>query len=517
MMGAASRTVLALTAMSAGAALLSVELTAQAAPTRDGEEVAAYVGSHRAQIVRELVTLLSVPNVASDSINIRKNAELIRVMMERRGIRTRLLETGGPPMVFGELDVAGASRTILFYCHYDGQPVDPSRWIGHAPFEPVLRAGRLEDAPQILEMPAEGGALDPEWRIYGRSASDDKAPIVAILTALDALAAADLRPTWNLKFLFEGDEEAGSPHLGSVMREHRGLLAADLAVFADGPAHPAGRPTVVLGVRGIVTVELTVFGPAMPLHSGHYGYWAPNPAERLAELLASMQDDDGRVTIEGWYDDVTPLEEAERAALERLPDDEDERRLLGISESEGGGRSRWEMVTLPSLNVRGLRSAWVGPEARTIVPERAVASLDFRLVRDVKPQDQVARFLHHLERRGYHVVNEEPDPATRFEYPRLAMVTATQGYPAVRTPIDDPDVGRVIEAVRRATGEEPIVIPTLGGSVPGYLFPERLSAVFVNLPTVNPDNNQHSPNENLRLGNLFDGVAIYAAVMRMPL
>jgi acetylornithine deacetylase/succinyl-diaminopimelate desuccinylase-like protein len=175
------------------------------------------------------------------------------------------------------------------------------------------------------------------------------------------------------------------------------------------------------------------------------------------------------------------------------------------------------MVTLPSLNVRGLRSAWVGQEARTIVPERAVASLDFRLVLDVKPEDQVARFLHHLERRGYHVVDEEPTPATRFEYPRLAMVTATRGYPAVRTPIDDPDVGRVIEVVRRATGEEPIVIPTLGGSVPGYLFPEELSAVFVNLPTVNPDNNQHSPNENLRLGNLFDGVAIYAAVMRMPL
>ncbi|MFQ5678193.1 MAG: M20/M25/M40 family metallo-hydrolase [Gemmatimonadota bacterium] len=473
-----------------------------------------YVRNHEKAIVERLMAFLSIPNVAVDLPNMRRNAEQVERMLRLRGAETRLLQTGGPPLVYGEIRSPASTVTVLFYAHYDGQPADPSRWVGHEPWEPILRAGPLESHPEPIPIPPTGEAIDRNWRVYARSASDDKAPIVALMTALDGLRDQELRPTANLKFLFDGEEEAGSPHLAAAMRTHRSLLAADVAIFADGPVHPSNAPTLALGVRGIVTVELTVYGPRRPLHSGHYGNWAPNPAERLAELLASMQDDSGRVTIEGWYDDVRPLSAADRAALAHLPDDPAELDALGVPEPEGDGRSRWEMVTLPSFNVRGLRSGWVGGEARTIVPDRAVASLDFRLVRDVRPEAQVARFLRHLRRRGYHVIEEEPDEAARRAHPRLARVTVSDGYPAARTPADDPLARALLAELRRATGRETVVVPTLGGSVPAYLFPELLGATFLGLPIVNPDNNQHSPNENLRLGNLFDGIVSLAGAMR---
>jgi acetylornithine deacetylase/succinyl-diaminopimelate desuccinylase-like protein len=515
-MGAFARAAVTLIAVSI-AAVLPAELLAQEqrSATAAAKQVAAYVDAHRWEIAAELIDFLALPNVAADTENIRRNAVRLREMMEQRGIRTRLLETEGPPMVFGEIEVPGATRTILFYCHYDGQPADPSRWVGHEPWEPVLRDGTLEDSPETFSLPTDG-PIENDWRVYARSASDDKAPIIALLTALDALRASGLEPTSNLKFIFEGDEEAGSPHLDLVVREHADLLAADIAVIADGPRHSSGRPTAVFGVRGIVSVELTVYGPTVPVHSGHYANWAPNPAEALAELLATTQAEDGSVTIAGWYADVLPLGPADTAALAALPDEEEERRRLGIAQPEGGGRSRWEMVTLPSFNVRGIRSAWVGDQARTIVPDRAIASLDFRLVRDIQPRDQVERFIGHVEEQGYHVVYEEPDLETRLAHSKLAKIESSQGYPAVRTPLDDPAARSVADAVRAGTGVQPVVIPTHGGSVPGYVFPDYLGATFVLLPIVNSDNNQHSPNENLRLGHLFDGISILAAVMRMP-
>ena len=512
-MRALSRTALAATLLPLTA--LAVALGAQESAS-GAHDVKAYVDEHRREITAELIDFLALPNVAADSDNIRRNAVRLREMMEARRIATRLLETDGPPMVFGELNVPGATRTILFYCHYDGQPADPSRWVGHEPWEPVLRDGTLEISPETFSLPGEGTPIEDDWRVYARSASDDKSPIIALLTALDALEAAGLAPSSNLKFLFEGDEEAGSPNLDRMVREHADLLAADIAVIADGPRHSSGRPTAVFGVRGIVSVELTVYGPTVPVHSGHYANWAPNPAEALVELLATTQAEDGSVTIAGWYADVLPLGPADTAALAALPSEEEERLRLGIAQPEGGGRSRWEMVTLPSFNVRGLRSAWVGDQARTIVPDRAIASLDFRLVRDIQPRDQVERFIGHVEEQGYHVVYEEPDLDTRLAHPRLAKISSSRGYPAVRTPLDDPAARVVVEAVRDGTGEEPVVIPTHGGSVPGYVFPDYLGATFVLLPIVNPDNNQHSPNENLRLGHLFDGISIYAAVMLMP-
>ncbi len=489
---------------------------AQQEPSLPVSQVRAYVAAHEGAIVRDLVDLLRIPNVAADSANIRRNAALITRMMRARGIRTQVLETGGSPAVYGELLTPGATSTVLLYAHYDGQPVDTSKWVGSKPFEPVLRAGPLEQAPGIMPL-SKAGSYDPEWRIYARSASDDKAPIVAMLWALNALRASGLQPSVNLKFLFEGEEEAGSPNLERALRDNAELLRADAAVIADGPVYPSNAPTLSFGARGIVSAELTVYGPVRPLHSGHYGNWAPNPAERLAELLSTMQDSTGRVTIAGWYDDVVAPGNAERAALAvlaGLPEEKRERESLGIGAPEGGGRSRWEMVLDPSLNVDGIRSGWVGAESRTIIPDRATASLDLRLVPNVRPHEQVERLIRHVQRQGYTVIKDEPDLATRLAHPRLVRLTSSDGYPAVRTPLNDPVARALTASLRRAAGDALVVIPTMGGSVPGYIFPDILGATFIGLPIVNPDNNQHSPNENLRLGNLFRGVEVFAAVMR---
>ncbi|UCC73770.1 MAG: M20/M25/M40 family metallo-hydrolase [Gemmatimonadota bacterium] len=478
--------------------------------------VRSYRASHAAEIVEELVGFLSLPNVASDIPAIRRNAETLLAMMARRGIEGRLLETDGPPYVYGELNVPGATRTILFYAHYDGQPVDPSRWIGHDPYEPVLRDGALEGAGQVIEFPPRGYPYQRDWRIYARSAADDKSPIVAMLVALDGLAAGLLRPAANLKFIFEGDEEAGSPNLGNVVREYRDLLAADLAIVADGPTDPSGLPTMKFGARGIVSAEITVYGPLRPLHSGHYGNWAPNPAMRLAQLLASMKDpQSGRVLVDGFYDDVVELTELERAAIAAAPnDDADRMHAFAIAEPEAQGR-RLALVNLPSLNVRGLRSAWVGGEARTVVPDRAIASIDLRLVKNIDPGDQLERLIAHIERQGYEIVSEEPDPETRRRHPKLARVVTSDGYPAYRTPMDLPIARALVSSVEEHMGQSIVKIPTSGGSVPLFWFTDVLGVPTVGVPIVNHDNNQHGPNENLRLGNLWSGIELLASVMML--
>lgn len=474
-----------------------------------------YRAQHERQIVAELVELLSLPNVASDVPAMYRNAEALVEMLQRRGAAARILETGGPPHVFGELSIPGAQRTVLFYCHFDGQPVDPSRWRGHHPFTPIFRSAAIEANGEIVELPASG-PLNPDWRLYARSASDDKSPIIALMAALDALEASGLRPNVNLKFLFEGDEEMGSPTLERIARENRELLSADLVVAADGPSSPTGLPMLNFGARGIITLELTVYGPLRPIHSGHYGNWAPNPAMRMAQLLASMKDPEtGHARVSGFYDDVVPLSDLERAALAEAPNDDAERmRIYAISSTEAQG-TRLELINLPSLNVRGLRSGWVGSQARTIVPDAAIASIDLRLVKNVQPQDQAQRVIQHIRKsQGYHVISEEASPELRMRHPKLARVVVSErGYPAFRTSMDLPISKALVEAIESNIGSSTVRFPTTGGSVPLYIFTDVLETPTVIVPTVNHDNNQHSPNENLRLGNLWSGIETLAAVM----
>ncbi|MDT5271723.1 MAG: hypothetical protein QOH49_3909 [Acidobacteriota bacterium] len=495
-------------------------LVCQSAFAQATNPVREYRRANEHRILREFVELLSIPNVASDSEGIRRNAARLVEMLTARGLGARLLEAttpNAPPAVYGEWNMPGANKTIIFYAHYDGQPTDPRKWTGTQPWEPRLRTAPFERGGEILPTASEGEAINPEWRLYARSSSDDKAGVISILTAFDALRAKNIRPTVNLKFFFEGEEEAGSPHLVEIMSRYRELLAADAWVICDGPVHQSGRKQVVFGVRGDTNVEVTVYGPKRPLHSGHYGNWAPNPAMLLARLLASMKDERGRVTIKGWYDDVEPLGEAERRALSEAPAyDEELKKELGINRPEGAGRSLVELINEPSLNVNGLSSAETGALARNVIPTTAVAALDLRLVKGNDQRRQVERLVAHIRAQGFFVAEREPTDEERLAHPLIAKVrVAPGGYNAERTPLDLP-VSRAVVAAVQSTSEQRIVLmPTLGGSLPLSLIRETLGAPTLTVPVANYDNNQHAENENIRLQNLWDGIETYAALMTM--
>ena len=497
------------------AALLA--LTAAAAAQSPVEIARDYRSRHGARVLREYVELLKLPNASADTAGIRRNAEALRERFARRGASMQLLELpGAAPLVHGVLPAPGATRTLGIYVHYDGQPVQPAAW-SSPPWEPTLCTAAREAGGEPRPLPADGELIDPEWRLYARGSSDDKAPFPALLTALDALAEAGVERTSNLVFLFEGEEEIGSPHLEQYMERFGDALRADAWLICDGPVHPSRRPQLVFGVRGVVGLELTVYGAARSLHSGHYGNWAPNPGLRLARLLASMKDAGGRVTIAGFYDDVEPPGEAERAALDALPPvDEALKAELGLAWTEGGGAPLSERLLLPSLNVRGLASAGVGAEAKNVIPSEATASLDIRLVKGCDPEHMLDRIEAHLRKEGYHIVRAEPTPEERRLHPRLVRVTRGRGYPAARTAMDHPIAQALVAAAERAAGEPVIRMPSLGGSLPLYLFDEVLGAPVVITPIANHDNNQHAPDENLRLANLWYGVDLIAAVLTMP-
>ena len=496
--------------------LLPISIVAQTTQ----EKVRDFRRANEHRILKEFTTLLSIPNVASDTENIRKNAALIVEMMNQRGLNPRLLEGANrnvPPAVYGEWKVPGAQRTILLYAHYDGQPTDPKQWTGTSPWQPVYRSAALHAGGEIIPGPTDSSPIDPEWRIYARSASDDKAGVMTILTAVSALKDARLAPTSNIKFFFEGEEEAGSPNLGEIINRHKQVLEADVWIICDGPVHQSGRKQVVFGVRGDTNVDVTVYGAKRPLHSGHYGNWSPNPANLLARLLASMKDNDGQVTIEGWYSDVEPLGELERRAIAEAPQyDEEIKKQLGLKSTEGGGKSLLELINLPSLNINGFASGDVGDLARNVIPTTATAVLDLRLVKGNDHNRQTQRLIDHIRKQGYYVVDREPTDAERAQHPLLARVNVREGgYNAERTKMDLPISKSVIEAVQSTSPDKVVLLPTSGGSLPLSIITERLRTVTISVPMANYDNNQHAENENVRLQNLWNGIETFAAIMTM--
>jgi acetylornithine deacetylase/succinyl-diaminopimelate desuccinylase-like protein len=490
-----------------------------AAPARVVLQVREYRMDNEDRIIRELSEFLSIPNIASDTPNIQKNAAHLVEMLEARGIEVHLLPISGRgPVVFGKLVTPEAQRTVIFYAHYDGQPVDPAAWTDGQPFEPVLRDAAIEAGGKRIPFPENSAkrraVYKDDWRIYARSASDDKSPIVALLAALDALRAKKIPLAVNLKLVLEGEEEAGSPNLQRTLELHKNLLSGDLLITGDGPVHQSGRPLVFFGNRGILGFEITTFGPIRALHSGHYGNWAPNPGFQLARLLTSMKSDEGRVLIEGFYDDVVPLGNAEKSALEEMPNnDADLERELQFAKPEGGGKRLVELLQLPSLNIRGLRSAYVGEQAQNIVPEKAEAALDVRLVKGEDPDKKFEQVLAHIRKQGFCVTSATPTREERLSNPRVVRVVKdVWNYRASRTSMELPVSKALIQLVQDTTGGSAVIAPTLGGSVPMYIF-EDLGLPWIGVPIVNYDNHQHSSDENLRVGQFWRGMEIYGAIL----
>jgi len=478
-----------------------------------------YVNENAGNIIREFSEFLFLPNVAADPVGQQKNADFIMEMMKKRGIqKIQLLHAstaGTPPAVYGEVIVPDAKKTLIFYAHYDGQPVNPAQWAdGLEPFNPKLFSNAIDRGGANISFPADD-SYNQEWRIYARGASDDKAGVDAILNAYDAIIKTGLAAGCNLKFFFEGEEEVGSPHLGEILENHQALLQSDLWIICDGPVHQSGKKQIVFGVRGDTNLDLTVYASQRPLHSGHYGNWAPNPAMMLAKLLSSMKDENGTVTIKGFYDDVTPLSPSERKSLEEVPSvDEQMKKELGISIEEMPGTTLSEAINQPSLNINGMQSGNVGKMASNQIPTFATAVIDLRLVLGNDWNRQQQKVIDHIKAEGYYVTDHEPTDEEREKYGKIIKVIPRQdGTNAQRISMDLPIIQQIITAVKSTSQDQIVLQPTSGGTLPLFLFEKYLNAKTITIPIANHDNNQHAENENIRLGNLFDGIVMMGALM----
>lgn len=489
------------------------------AQTEAVEATRKYMDGNAYHILMEYFELLRIPNVASDTENIRKNAEYLRAAFEKRGVSMELLtlpdKPNVPPVIYGEINTPGAERTLILYVHYDGHPVDPKNWTHH-PWEPVLYSGSMETNGKPIAFPAADEPVNPEWRIYGRSASDDKVPFPALLAALDALNESGIALTSNIKFFFDGEEEAGSPHIREYLERYKEKFESDLWIFLDGPKHQSGRPQVVFGVRGVTAMEVTVYGSSRPLHSGHYGGWAPVPGQMLADLLASMKNETGEILIEDFNDSTTPITDSDRKAFATLPDYDDQiREELGLSWTEFQNRLLIESFMYPTLTIRGLSSGNTGELARNVIPTTATASLGIRLAKGNDPVDMMDKVEAHIRKQGYHIVRKDPDMKTRLTHQKIAKVTHGGGYPAIRTSINNPTAQKIVAAIEQATEEEVILYPSFGGTLPIFHFEEVMQTPIIIVPIANHDNNQHAPDENIRIGNIWYGMNIYSSIFTM--
>jgi acetylornithine deacetylase/succinyl-diaminopimelate desuccinylase-like protein len=471
-------------------------------------------------ILSTYAELLSMPNHASDVINIRKNADFIRNLFSSRGFNMQLLELeGAPPIVYGEHKVPGAQRTLCFYAHYDGQPVDPTTW-KTTPFQATLYDNAIFKGGKPIPFPKKGEAIQDDWRLYARSASDDKAPIIAMMAAIDALKAAGLAYTSNIKLFFDGEEESSSPHMKSYLEKFH-ILFDDITLWllCDGPVFQTGDPSLKFGGRGVTGMELTVYGASRPLHSGHYGNYAPDPGMMLSQLLASMKDAQGNVVIDHYYESVAPISEFERAQLNKVPNIEPLlKEDLGIAFTEGGSQTLNERLLLPSLTVVGLYSGNVGALARNVIPHTAVATLSLRLVKGNDPDKMLDLVEAHIRKEGWYIVNNDPDHDTRMKYAKIVKLERDPyGFPAAKVSMDDPAILPVIEAVKSFTGDRLVLLPSEGGSNGIFtLIFDDLKKPGISVNMVNHDNNQHAEDENVRVGNLWYGVDLMSVLFTMP-
>ena len=476
------------------------------------EQVDAYRAAHEAAIVGRLDALTRLKSVAADPAGIAAAATHLKSALAARGFKTAEFTApgGSPPLVFGSYNSPGATRTVLFYAHYDGQPVTVSKWASD-PFAPVMRKGPLGAAD--VDWRKVTPPFDPEWRLFGRAVADDKSSIVSFLTAFDALKATGHTPSVNLKVIWEGEEEAGSPHLAAILKAHAADLQADLLIIGDGPVHQSRRQSLYFGARGAMDMEATIYGPVHALHDGHYGNWVPNPAVMAANLIAELRDDDGHILIPGFSDEVRALTAAEKAAIARLPPVEAALKTqFEIGRSEGADGLTASTMR-PALNVRGLKAGEVGDAAKNAIPTEAEISVDFRLVPNQTPEGVRAKVEAFLRAKGWTIVHKTPDAAMRLAHPRIIKLAWGGGYPGYRSDMSSPVARAVIGAADAASGKPVAILPMMGGSVPIYLFHDLLKMPVIGLPVVNHDDSQHAPNENIRLQNLWDGIDIYAAMM----
>ncbi|HKV83702.1 MAG TPA: M20/M25/M40 family metallo-hydrolase [Ktedonobacterales bacterium] len=450
---------------------------AASAPAPDLSAVFAYINDHRQQFLDRLMDYLRRPSISAYGEGIAEVAEYVAGIMATLGLEPRIIPTDGWPVVFGQRLESPGAPTVLLYGHYDVQPPDPlDAWIS-PPFEPTIRDGRL----------------------YARGAGDNKGQHFAQLMALESLLARAGTLPCNVKVLLEGEEEVGSPQMPPFVRSHLDELAADLVITSDGPVDTTGRSVILFGVRGVLSFELRARGANRDLHSGNFGGVAPNPLWTLVHVLASMKDPQGNITIDNFYDDVLPPTDLEREALARLPVDEDELRAsLGLTRFDQPlDRSYGErLCAWPTLTINGLHGGYGGPGSKTVLPHEAVAKCDIRLVANQSAEDIFAKVQAHVKRHA----------------PEVEVVFQGAMDPS-KTPLDSPYAATLTQAITAAQGEEPLLVPALGGSLPEYVFTKILGVPAFTVPYANADEANHAPNENIEVERFFMGIKTGAAML----
>ncbi len=466
--------------------------------------------------IDELRGFVAIPNDAIDEADMNRNLTWLTQEFNRRGFNSSILPTDGQSLFFAALPMEDKKPTILFYMHFDGQAVDASKWDQPSPYEVVLKAPS-ESSWKTLSFDELNDDIDYDWRLFGRSTSDDKGPIVMFLNAIDLLKKNKQQIPFNIKVILDGEEEKSSKPLPKAVRQYRELLEADFIMISDGPMHASGKPTVVYGCRGITTLSLTSYGPIKPQHSGHYGNYAPNPGFQLAQLLSSMKDSDGRVAIKGYYQGIS-LDENTLATLKSVPDDAEKiNAQLAIRSPEKVGGFYQEALQYPSLNIRGLASGWVGSEARTIVPESATAEIDLRLVPETDGNKLKELVKNHIRQQGFYLTSETPTREQRMQYDKIIRVKEGSVTDAFRTDLDNPYGQFLVNTLAEVFEEEVVQIRIMGGTVPIAPFINELELPAFIVPMVNPDNNQHSPNENLKIGQIAYGIKAFYAILSKPI
>jgi acetylornithine deacetylase/succinyl-diaminopimelate desuccinylase-like protein len=434
-------------------------------------------------------------------------------MLDKRGMHAQLWTVpGGAPVVFGEKLVPGAKKTILFYMHYDGQPVEPKGWAQPDPFTPVVRTDSLDHGGVIVNDPLHAAEIPPTWRIYARGAGDDKISAECLLVALDALGN-NLKE--NVKMYIDGEEERGGPSMPPVIAEHAADLKSDILVVLDGPQNPSGRPTMYFGARGDATLSITVYTGKSSMHRGSYGNWFPDANMRMAQLLSSMADPNGKIVIKDFYRDVLPLSPQARAMIEAVPDyGKQLQATFGVGSVDGAASSLQEGANLPALSVHTLQ----GGEAGAVIAGKSTADISIRLVKENDQTTMTQRVIDHIKAQGYFVVTTDPDVPTLAAHPRVAKLTVRRRDPAQqsvawRTEPGQPEAAFISNSIDQAFPGQLVKVRTLGGGVPANLFIDAYHVPAVGIALANFDENQHTDNENVRMGNIYDGILTLASVL----
>jgi len=466
--------------------------------------------------IDELRDFVSIPNDALDKADMNRNLSWLTLKFSDRGFNTSVLPTSGIPLFFAALPIQDEKPTILFYMHFDGQAVDPAKWEQEDPYKVVLKS-KEGDTWKTVPFGDMDDDIDYNWRLFGRSTSDDKGPIVMFLNALDLLKKNNMELPFNIKVILDGEEERSSKPLPEAVKEYRELLEANFLVISDGPVHSSEKPTIVYGCRGITTLSLTTYGPIKPQHSGHYGNYAPNPGFQLAAILSSMKDHTGKVTIPGYYDGISLSDKAVEV-LKSVPDDDATiKDKLQIKTSEQVGSFYQEALQYPSLNIRGLGSGWIGKQARTIVPESATAELDLRLVPESDGNRLKTLVKNHIAQQGYYVIDTVPTAAERKAHDKIITITEGSVTDAFRTDLNNAYGTFLLNTLNTTFKEDIVQIRIMGGTVPIAPFINELKIPAFIIPMVNPDNNQHSPNENLKISQIAYGIRAFYGILSTAL